>query len=43
MARHFVHGIIMPNLVLLAVTGAEAEAFLDVTSPWEREYLLLNI
>ena len=25
------------------VKRAEAEAFLDVISPWEREYLLLNV
>jgi hypothetical protein len=25
------------------VKRAEAEAFLEVISPWEREYLLLNV
>ena len=40
-----VHDVLGQQFVTLfiEVKRAEAEAFLKVISPWEREYLLLNV
>ena len=39
------HKVLGEDFVTLfvEVKRAEAEAFLEVISPWEREYLLLNV